>query len=491
MFRSRIPWFLLVVLACAAARAGDLDPQVLAQRHARAFVAALNDTDRAARERALPTLYAEATLSGIGTERLLGQLERVHGMLGRLEFHGIETLEARGPEGVRRVMHLFAKAGKDGRWRDLQFMLEPVPPYRIAQMVFIAEVTEPVYLPNGAIDAEDTLAWLNGYIDRLAQREDLAAAILVRQGERTLLERYVGYADAARKRPIDAGTRFNLASGNKMFTAIGIAQLVAKEKLDYRDPISRFLPDFPEPERAGTTTLHHLLSHTSGIGEYWTDAFRAVRPNVRGTRDLLPWVVKAGYTAPAGTRYEYSNSNYALAGLVLEQVGGQDYDAFVRERIAAPLGLRDTACPPADAADPRRAQALVRGKDQPRWQAAPVAGRGTAAGGCVSTARDMARFAAALGQSEVVDARMLAEMTRPHTEGLPGTSEGEQYGYGFELARRGGVSSFGHGGITAGVNFELRRFPAPDLTLVMFGNQDNGAYDDLRRNTIKLITGER
>ena len=65
------------------------------------------------------------------------------------------------------------------------------------------------------------------------------------------------------------------------------------------------------------------------------------------------------------------------------------------------------------------------------------------------------------------------------------------YGYGFELNNEGQVSSFGHGGITSGVNFAFRYFPAEDLTFVIFNNQDNGAYDDLRKNVVKLITGAR
>ena len=65
------------------------------------------------------------------------------------------------------------------------------------------------------------------------------------------------------------------------------------------------------------------------------------------------------------------------------------------------------------------------------------------------------------------------------------------YGYGFEPIGSGPTRSFGHGGIAAGVNFELRYFPHSNITLIMFSNQDNGAYDDLKRNVTKLITGER
>jgi hypothetical protein len=65
------------------------------------------------------------------------------------------------------------------------------------------------------------------------------------------------------------------------------------------------------------------------------------------------------------------------------------------------------------------------------------------------------------------------------------------YGYGFEIGNEGSVHSFGHGGIAGGTNFEFRYFPAGDLTFIAFNNQNNGAYDDLRKNIVKLITGWR
>jgi CubicO group peptidase (beta-lactamase class C family) len=138
--------------------------------------------------------------------------------------------------------------------------------------------------------------------------------------------------------------------------------------------------------------------------------------------------------------------------------------------------------------DAHNAQALVRSGEGWAVATGSEGGRGTAAGGAYTTAAEMLKFSRALVQSRIV----LAETLKRITSHQPGREASAlQYGYGFELHTQGGVRSFGHGGQATGANFEFRYFPDQDLTLVILSNQDNGAFDDLRKNTIKLVTGVR
>ena len=100
----------------------------------------------------------------------------------------------------------------------------------------------------------------------------------------------------------------------------------------------------------------------------------------------------------------------------------------------------------------------------------------------------MLKFARGLIGGKLVAKDTLALITATKTRGL---NAGMDYGYGFELGNQGQVRSFGHGGIARGTNFAFQYFPAEDLTFIAFNNQDNGAYDDLRKNIVKLITGWR
>jgi len=391
-------------------------------------------------------------------------------------------------ETVRRALHVFARSGADGRWRDFQIELAPDPPHRLARLIFVADVAEPVYLPNGEIKDPSTLEWLHGYVDRLAADEDLSGALLIAAGDSVIFERYFGSADSARSVPCSNRTRFNLGSGNKMFTALAIALLVAEGRLSFETTLDRFFPDHPEPDWARRATVGSLLSHTSGAAEYWTAETAAELRALSTMGEIRDLIWRAGVDFAPGEGCRYSNSNYVLAGLIVEAVSGQDYHEFVRERIYAPCGLTDTDTFVMDGTVPDLAMQLTGRPGA--WIPAEHGRRGSAAGGGFSTPRDILRFSRALLRGEIVAPSMLAEMTRSHTAQIAECDL--DAGYGFLLEKSpGGVRSFGHGGIARGVNFEYRYYPAFDITLVAFSNQDNRAYDTLPQTASRLITGDR
>ncbi|MCA9728871.1 MAG: beta-lactamase family protein, partial [Candidatus Eisenbacteria bacterium] len=242
----------------------------------------------------------------------------------------------------------------------------------------------------------------------------------------------------------------------------------------------------------------HLLSHSSGIGDYWTDYYDSHGRQVTTLAEMLPFVYKEirddGLYFEPGSAHRYSNSGFVLLGLVIEQVTGQSYYDAVAERIYRPLGLDHTDSY-LYGSSTDLAQPMIRDESAPeggaaRWAEAPHGRRGTSAGGGYSTLDDMLRFARGLVGGAIVPRPVLAEMAT-----MQPPIEEDFYGYGLgflvQRSQTGGKLSFGHGGIAHGINFELRYFPSEDVTLVAFGNQDNGAYDDLRRNLVKLITGDR
>jgi CubicO group peptidase (beta-lactamase class C family) len=486
------PVSLLLVLAMAAPAGGEkgagpalskADRERIELQGAR-FIQALGSKSPESTAAVVRDIFAKETLQTVGEARLVRQLAGVRERFGELQFHHSEIAEAAAGSGLGRVLHVYARAKGAQRWQDLQFRLEKGVPHKIQELVFIAEVAEPVYLPNGAITDPTTRDWLDGYVDKLAAENDFAGSILIARGDQAFYERSVGFADAERTRAVTPATRFN--RGNKMFTALAVAQLAEQGKLGYSDPLGKFLPDFPDAGFARQATVGHLLSHTSGVNEYWTDDYVKHRSEVRDTRQMLPWVYKAGIGFQPGTRFQYSNSNFILAGAIVEKVSGTDYFDYVRERIYAPLRMTETDSYTNDGTVAGLAEPLKRGAAG--WEKAEQGWRGSAAGGGYSTPRDMLRFARGLIAGKVVSPETLRLMTTSKTRSLAADTD---YGYGFILGNEGNVRSYGHGGFTSGVNFEFRYFPREDLTLVVFCNQDNGAYDDLRKNVVKLITGAR
>ncbi len=470
-----------------------VSPQMLAkadreriENYGAIFVRALNANASEAYAKAVQEIYAAATLQTIGEARLTGLFARLRENFGEMDYHHSELLEAKFGERISRILHIYARVKEAKGWKDIQLRLEDNQPHKIKELVFIADVAEPIALPNGAITERSTLDWLNGYIDKLIADNDLSGSLLIARGETPIYERAFGFADAKRASNVTSETRFGMASGSKMFTAIAIAQLVEKGKLSYSDPISKYFPDFPDAAFAKKATVHHLLSHTSGVKEYWTEEYEKHWKEIRDNKQMLPWVYKVGTAFEPGSRFEYSNSNFILAGLIVERVSGMDYYSYVRKQITEPLGMTMTDFYARDGSAANLAEHLRKGAQD--WQTTELGGRGTSAGGCYSTPREMLKFARGLASGKLVSKETLAMLTTSKTRALNADTD---YGYGFELGNQGNVRSFGHGGIARGTNFEFRYFPAEDITLVMFNNQDNGAYDDLRKNAIKLITGWR
>ena len=450
------------------------------------FVRAINAGTPEVQTKAVPEVFAQGFIQSTSEARLAALFAKLHQTYGEMEYHHSELVEAKFGERLSRILHVYAKAKGAQGWKDFQLRIEDNPPHKISQMAFIADVAEPIALPNGAITDRNTLDWLNNYIDKLIADNDLSGSLLIAQGDKPIYERSFGFADAKRASKVTPETRFGMASGSKMFTALAIAQLAEKGKLSYSDPLSKYFPDFPNAAFAKKATLHHLLSHTSGVKEYWTDEYEKNWQKIRDNKQMLPWVYKVCTDFEPGAKFQYSNSNFILAGLIVEQVSGLDYYEYVRKHITAPLGMTRTDFYLRSGTVTDLAEPLKKGATG--WEIAELGARGTSAGGCYSTPREMLKFARGLAGSKLVSKDLLSMLTATKTRGL---NAGMDYGYGFEIGNEGRVRSYGHGGIARGTNFEFRYFPAEDLTFIAFNNQNNGAYDDLRKNIVKLITGWR
>lgn len=487
----RLSFALWLISQSAFVKTGIAQPLSQAERtrieqFGAEYINALNSGSADSYAETIDAVYAASTLEKVGRERIQKQMERIQRDLGNLEYHHSEMSELDLGGAISRVLHVYVKPAGATMWRDFQFRIEANPPHKLTELAFIAEVAEPVYLPNSAITDQNTLTWLNSYIDKLIAENDLSGSVLIAEGEHIVFERVYGFADARRAEKVTSETRFNLGSGNKMFTALAIAQLVTAGKLRYNDPLTKFFPEFPQHEFAKQATIHHLLSHTSGIGEFWTKEYEKHWHEIKALSDYLPWIYAAGIKFELGKEFYYSNSNFLLAGLIVEQASGMDYYDYIRQNIYQPLGMAATDSYFRNDSQVVLATPLKRGETD--WVVASQGLRGSSAGGGYSTTRDMLQFARGLVAGKILSKENLGTMLTSKTRGL---AEATDYGYGFILSNEGNVPSYGHGGIARGVNFELRYFPQLDITFVVFCNQDNGAYDDLRKNIIKLITGAR
>ena len=126
-----------------------------------------------------------------------------------------------------------------------------------------------------AVTEQERLQEIGSYLKRMGDADIFSGAIVIARDGKPVFAQAYGYADREKKIPNTVDTPFLLGSMNKLFTGLAIGQLVEQGKLSYEDPLAKFLPDFPDPESARKIKIKHLLSHTSGLGDYLgTQAYR-------------------------------------------------------------------------------------------------------------------------------------------------------------------------------------------------------------------------
>lgn len=452
------------------------------------FIKAINSNDSTIQIKIINEIFSQSALGEFGVERLLNFIRRMHENYAPMKYHHSEVLSFDKPEGKSFIMHIYAKKSDAVMWNDFQMRLDPEPPHKLETIGFIAEVSEPVTLPNGSIEQRYTLDWLGNYLEDLNSKYDLYGSILIAKGDKIIFEKYYGYEDLDRAIPITDKTLFNIASGGKMFTALCIAKLVEENKLKYDDKITKYLDGFSDQTKADKITIHNLLSHTSGIAEYWTNETDKAVYSATSINDHLKLVYKAGFDFDAGTRYQYCNSNYILLGAIIEKVTGKSYYDFVQETVFNPLEMSSSGY--FNYGSKNVATSFARGDKENAWVEAVHGIKGSSAGGAYSNVRDILKFSDALRNNKIVSHKTFENMISAKNGGIKEPMDFD-YGYGFEIEKSAQEISYGHGGITGGVNFEFKYFPQLDITLILFCNQNNGAYDDLKKNTVKLITGAR
>ena len=328
--------------------------------------------------------------------------------------------------------------------------------------------------------------WLDG---RVAKHEFSGRALVWRNGE-PLFSYAGGLAHRGHGVPVTESTRFLVASVTKMVTATTALRLVERGALRLDRPVFDVLPAAHRTSALTPDhTLHHLLSHTSGLPNYHDDeddtpaSFtsnwdRVPCQRARRPADLLPLFRDLPAAAPPGRRYSYADANYVLVGLVIEAVTGKPFADAAAEEVLAPAGMSDSGFDQRDSDPPRLATGYLHDPDTPfeTWPANvfSVPSGGMPDGGLVTTPTDLARLVDALVGGTLVSPETFALMTAPQ---CGRTTSIDRYGYGLEM---GYVDNklvvLGHNGLDPGVSAVVAHHPAAATTIVVTCNHDRGSW---------------
>lgn len=279
------------------------------------------------------------------------------------------------------------------------------------------------------------------------------------------------------------GRRFLVGSITKCMTAVAIMQLHLQGKLKIEDSVRKYLPELSE--NYASITVEQLLAHRGGLGNYTADEAIAKRGHLpHSTNALVRAIDSMELIAKPGEATAYSNSGYALLGVVIERVSGQSWSAYLQERVFVPAGMNDTSIERDD---------LVQGwvPAGQRWELAQSehASFAYASGAVVSTAMDLFRFSRALHDGVLVPKDGFERMSNYD----PDSASPSSVGLGFFRANTAnGVGLVGHGGAMAGFRSSFWMTRDGSWTTVVLSNTQTAGVEKIATDLLTMaLTGGR
>lgn len=320
--------------------------------------------------------------------------------------------------------------------------------------------------------------------------EGSGAAVLAAQDGKVLFEKGYGLSNVEQRIPVTPQTHFRIGSITKQFTAAAILKLQEQGKLNVQDKLSKYIPDYP---RGNEVTLHHLLTHTSGIHNYTNNpGFLEKTTTPVKLDELVRQIKMEPYDFDPGAKWSYSNSGYVLLGYIVEKASGQTYGDFLKASFFEPLGMKNTGVHHAGLQLANEAlgyefkqSQFSRAKD---WDMS----WGAAAGGLYSTVGDLHRW-----NEEVFNGKVLAEPSTQAAFTAVKTADGlsSGYGYGWGVMTVRGSQIISHSGGLPGFSSYLLRLPRERFTVVVLENALPGppaaSVDRLGNSMVSFYLGDK
>ena len=310
-----------------------------------------------------------------------------------------------------------------------------------------------------------------------------ASIAVVKDGQVVYAKAY-GDARLEPRTPATPEMRYSIGSISKQFTATAILLLQEQGKLSLDDKVSKFIPDLT---RANEVTIRQLLSHTSGYQDYWPQDYvmpMMLEP-VKAQKILDLWARKPLDFEP-GTKWQYSNTNYVIAGLIVEKASGMPLLKFLGEKVFTPLEMKSVAnIDEAKLGDTDAVGYLRYGLGPLR--VAPKEGPGWlfAAGELAMPAQDLARWDISLMDQKLLKPSSYQQM---ETEVQLKNGLGTRYGLGVSLAMEAGHRAVSHGGEVSGFTAENVVFPDDRVAVVALSNQDAaGAASTIAHGIVPML----
>ena len=338
---------------------------------------------------------------------------------------------------------------------------------------------------------QDVMARINEYMDALVKTGKFNGSLLIARNGTVVVSKGYGMSNFELDVPNTPQTKFRIGSITKPFTAIAIMLLQQRGKLSVQDSICKYVADCPAGWQP--ITLHHLLSHSSGLAKHdKADDYLKTAMMPMSVMQLIEHFKNKPADFKPGEKFDYNNNGYILLGYVIEKSSGQSYEAFLRDNIFVPLGMTNSGYDQHEPVIKNRATGYLRSDDR--------AGAGLvnavyidqsqsfSAGALYSTTEDLLRLDQALYDDKLLSRKTQEAMFTP---AIGEYGPAPNYGYGWFINRQFNRRAISHPGGIPGFTGIITRFPDDKVVIILLGNLENSQVIRASRDLAAIIFGEK
>lgn len=330
---------------------------------------------------------------------------------------------------------------------------------------------------------------LNRIVEIIKQNTDFSGVIQIVENNRIKLHIASGYAKRADLLLNQLDTSFGIASGTKGFTALGIMKLIEAGKLTLDTDVFSVLP-FEFKLVKEPVTVQQLMSHTSGIYDYYDEdkvenfgqLFEQLPiSKILGPKDMLPLLITGEPYFKPGEKFKYCNSGFVILAMLIEEVSGMSYKAYLEEEVIKPLGLTGTGCYKTNQLPLNSAHGFLQ-DDQGQWYSnifeIPMVATGD--GGLYTCAEDIAKMWTGLIKGDFLIRELVHQLFEINAK-IP-WSDHLYYGLGFYRQHDASdqLKNYFLVGEDPGVSFATNYYPKEDRIITILGNTTEGVWDLLK-----------
>jgi len=354
--------------------------------------------------------------------------------------------------------------------------------FSIARNLVIFTLLLSLFVSLASVQAAKLDKQLDDYLKAAHEVWKFHGAALVAKDGKVILKKGYGMANIGLGVPNSPEMKFQIGSITKQFTAAAVLKLEEKGLLDLNDPITKHLSDYPA-ESGDKITIHHLLSHTSGIPNYTN--MPGVMENVAlaaSVEDLIAIFRDEPLDFEPGEEYRYSNSNYIVLGAIIEKISGQTYEDCLQENVFGPLGMDNSGYDHRDRIMKNRAAGYSENQDGELLNAEFLhMSTPYAAGALYSTVGDMFIWDQALYTDKLLSQSSRQKMFTPN--------KGD-YGYGWVIRESFGRKYIWHNGGIPGFHTQIDRWVDDKVCVVVLSNNDSAPAGNISGALGAIVFGE-